>query len=363
MSAVNPQPARKYLGDLVEVKAAHRFDTARLESYLAGAIRDFSGPLTLQQFESGQSNLTYLLRTPARTFVLRRKPPGVLLKSAHAVDREYRVMRALWSTGFPVPEPLILCEDESVAGTMFYVMGYVPGRIFLDCTLPDLTPQHRAAVFDSVNATLARLNSTDYMGLGLADFGKPGNYFARQISRWSQQYEASRTQDIPEMERLMEWLPQAVPDEQLARLIHGDFSFHNVLVHPSEPRVVAVLDWELSTIGHPFGDLMYHTMEWYRPAGSDVRGTLAGRDLVALGIPSFDQYVRTYCERAGLAPPVNAAFYRAYNLFRVAAIKQGIAARARNGTGVSADAAAFAAQVRPLAQAAWREAQQAGAEG
>jgi aminoglycoside phosphotransferase (APT) family kinase protein len=358
---VSDAAAKKYLGDVVDVKAAHRFDTRRLEGFLAERIPGFSGPLTLRQFESGQSNLTYLVSTPQRTYVLRRKPPGILLKSAHAVDREFRVMSALGKTGFPVPEALVLCEDESVVGTMFYVMSHVPGRVFLDCGMPDLSREDRAAVFDSVNATLARLNSLDYAALGLADFGRPGNYFARQIARWSQQYAASRTGHIPEMEKLVEWLPAAIPGDEVARLIHGDFSFHNVIIHPTEPRVAAVIDWELSTIGHPFGDLMYHMMEWYRPAGSDLRGTLAGADLASLGIPTFEEYLARYCARAGLPVPANVGFYRAYNLFRVAAIKQGIVGRLRAGTVVSENASEFEQQVRPLAQAAWLEAQRAGA--
>jgi aminoglycoside phosphotransferase (APT) family kinase protein len=351
----------KYLGEIVDVKAAHRFDAERLEAYLAGSIPNFSGPLQVRQFESGQSNLTYLLNTPGRNYVLRRKPPGVLLKSAHAVDREFRVMRAIGESGFPVPEVLVLCDDESVIGTMFYVMAQVPGRVFLDCGMPDLSPLERGAVYDSVNRTLARLNSLDYTALGLGDFGRPGNYFARQISRWTQQYSASRTENIPEMEQLAEWLPAAVPHDEVARLIHGDFSFHNIIIHPTEPRVAAVIDWELSTIGHPLGDLMYHMMEWYRPVGSDDRGTLSDQDLGALGIPSFDDYLARYCERAQLSQPDNIGFYRAYNLFRMAAIKQGIVGRLRAGTSVSANAVEYEQQVRPLAQAGWREAQHAGA--
>jgi aminoglycoside phosphotransferase (APT) family kinase protein len=358
---VSGAAGKKYLGEVVDVKAAHRLDTARLETFLRDSVPGFAGPVSLRQFESGQSNLTYLVTTPGRTYVLRRKPPGILLKSAHAVDREFRVIAKLAELGFPVPEALVLCEDESVAGTMFYVMSHVPGRVFLDCSMPDLNCSERAAVFDSVNATLARLNSVDYVALGLADFGRPGNYFARQIARWSQQYQSSKTADIPQMEKLIAWLPGAVPSDDTARLIHGDFSFHNVLIHPTEPRVAAVLDWELSTIGHPFGDLMYHMMEWYRPADSDQRGTLAGRNLDSLGIPGFDEYLAEYCRRAGLAPPDNVGFYRAYNLFRVAAIKQGIAGRLRDGTGVSENAADFGRQVLPLAQAAWLEAQAAGA--
>jgi aminoglycoside phosphotransferase (APT) family kinase protein len=354
--------AHKYLGATGAVKPGHEFDHARLEEYLREAVPGFHGPMTVSQFQSGYSNLTYRLQTPGRSYVLRRKPPGKLLKSAHAVDREYRVMRLLGSTGFPVPEVLVLCEDESIVGTMFYVMEYVAGRVFQDCTMPDLAPAVRGAIYDSVNDVIARLHRVDYAALGLGDFGRPGNYFARQIARWTQQYEQSRTADIPEMDRLIAWLPGAVPADDRACLIHGDFSFHNVLVHPTEPRVVGVLDWELSTIGHPMGDLMYHMMEWYRPPGVDVRGSLLGLDPASLGVPSFDEYLDRYCQRAGIPRPANVGFYRAYNLFRIAAITQGIAGRARDGTGVASGSADLAAAVQPLATAAWLEARKAGAQ-
>lgn len=355
------QAAPKYLGEVVQVKAGHGFDVARLEQFLRDAVAGFEGPLSVRQFDSGQSNLTYRLDTPGRSYVLRRKPPGKLLKSAHAVDREFLVMSRLGALGFPVPKPLVLCEDESIVGTMFYVMSHVPGRVFLDCSMPDLSRDERAAVFDSVNEVLARLHTVDYAAAGLEGFGRPGNYFSRQVTRWSQQYEASRFEDIAEMDRLIAWLPTAVPDDAAACLIHGDFSFHNVLIHPTEPKVAAVIDWELSTIGHPLGDLMYHMMEWYRPAGVDVRGTLSEHDLDSLGIPTFDAYLQRYCERAGAPVPANIAFYKAYNLFRMAAIAQGIAGRVRDGTVVSAHSSRMAASVRPLAEAAWLEAQRAGA--
>lgn len=358
-----PTP-RKYLGELGEVRDNARFDERRLDAWLRGTLADYRGPLSVKQFDGGQSNPTYLLATPARKYVLRRKPPGVLLKSAHAVDREFRVQRALSAQGFPVPEPLALCEDEAVIGTMFYVMGYVAGRIFWDCAMPDLARHERAAVFDAVNETLARLHRFDPAHLGLQDFGRPGNYFARQISRWTRQYEAARTGDIPEMDKLIAWLPGAIPAEDgLTRVIHGDYSFHNVLIHPTEPRVLAVIDWELSTVGHPLGDLMYHMMEWYRPPGADLRGTLAGRDLAALGIPSFEDYAARYCERVGFAPVANWGFYRAYNLFRVVAIVQGILRRLQTGNAAASNAAELEARVRPLARAAWREACEAGAAG
>lgn len=355
-------PQRKYLGETVEVKAAHRIDEARLVQFLGDTVADFEGPLSLRQFEGGQSNPTYLLTTPTRKYVLRRKPPGVLLKSAHAVDREFRVMRALWETGFPVPEPLTLCEDDSVLGTAFYVMRHVEGRVFLDNAMPDLDRAQRGAVFDSVNATLARLHSIDHVALGLGDYGRAGNYFSRQIGRWSQQYEASRTEDLPAMDRLIAWLPGAAPQDEETRLVHGDYSFHNVLIHPTEPRVVAVLDWELSTTGHPLGDLMYHTMEWYRPPGCDARGTLRDADLEALGVPGLEAYVARYCERAGRAPVENLGFHKAYNLFRVAAIIQGIVARVLGGNAAaSVDAEEQMNRVRILSDAAWTYAQEAGA--
>jgi aminoglycoside phosphotransferase (APT) family kinase protein len=354
---------QKYLGAVGEVRDGARFDERRLESWLRDNITGYDGPLKVRQFDGGQSNPTYLLQTPAASYVLRRKPPGVLLQSAHAVDREFRVLTALEDRGFPVPRPLALCVDADVIGTMFYVMSYVEGRIFWDCTMPDLSRAERGALFDSANETLARLHRLDPVDMGLEGFGRPGNYFARQIARWSRQYESSGRNDIPEMKRLMDWLPGAVPtDDGRSALIHGDYSFHNRLIHPAEPRVIAVVDWELSTLGHPLGDLTYHLMDWYRPPGVDLRGTLAGRDLAALGIPSFEDYVARYCERAGLRLDGNLAFYRAYNLFRVAAIIQGVAQRSKAGSAASSNAEEVASRVRPLAVAGWAEACAAGAK-
>jgi aminoglycoside phosphotransferase (APT) family kinase protein len=356
---------KKYLGQAGTVRDNLRFDEQRLDAWMRSSLAsEYRGALTVRQFDGGQSNPTYLLETPQNKYVLRRKPPGVLLKSAHAVDREYRVLHALFAQGFPVPEPLALCQDDAVLGTMFYVMRHVEGRIFWDCAMPDLTREHRAAVFDSVNETLARLHRFDPVSLGLQDYGRPGNYFGRQIARWSQQYQATKTVDIPEMDKLIAWLPIVMPpDDGLARISHGDYSFHNVLIHPNEPRVVAVIDWELSTLGHPLGDLTYHMMEWYRPPDTDLRGTLQSRDLRALGIPSFEEYAQRYCERTGFAVDGNWGFYRAYNLFRVAAIVQGVVRRLHEGNAASSNAAELEARVRPLAQAAWSEARAAGAIG
>lgn len=353
---------KKYLGEVGAVHTGLELDEPRLVSYLCGTIKGFRGPVAIDQFDGGQSNPTYRLRTADGTYVLRRRPPGVLLESAHAVHREFQVMSALFGSGFPVPEPLTMCLDEEVIGSQFYVMRFVPGRVFFDCAMPDLSRDERAAVFDSVNATLAKLHSIDPATIGLSGFGRPGNYFARQVARWSKQYEAARMEDIPEMEKLVAWLPGAVPqDDGRQSVVHGDFSFHNLLISPSEPRVVAVIDWELSTLGHPLGDLSYHLMDWYRPEGVDLRGTLRGRDLEALGIPSLEEYVAKYAERAGLGSIQVSPFYRAFNLFRVAAILQGVAQRAVTGNAAASNAKEVGTRVRPLAIAAWREAQEAGA--
>jgi len=354
---------KRYLGDIGAVRRGLDLDETRLHDWMRANIAGYAGPIRLRQFDGGQSNPTYLLETPAVNYVLRRRPPGVLLKSAHAVDREFRVMSALAAEDFPVPRPLALCEDDRVLGTAFYVMTHVAGRVFCDCTMPDASRSERASIFDSVNATLARLHRLSPAKLGLEEFGRPGNYFSRQIARWSRQYDSSRSADIPEMERLIAWLPGAVPaDDGRSSIVHGDYSFHNVLIHPTEPRVAAVVDWELSTLGHPLGDFTYHLMEWYRPVGIDLRGTLKGRNLQALGIPSIEEYVARYSERSGIRVDGNLAFYRAYNLFRVAAILQGVVRRAADGNAAASNAIDMATRIRPLAEAAWAEARVAGAD-
>jgi aminoglycoside phosphotransferase (APT) family kinase protein len=343
--------------------AAHlAFDAERLEGYLTTSISGFAGPLTIRQFKGGQSNPTYLIETPARRYVLRRKPPGKLLPSAHALDREFRVITALSAQGFPVARPLHYCDDASVVGTPFYVMDHVEGRVFWEPDVPDATAPVRGAIYDSVNATLARLHSFDPAALGLADFGRGENYVARQVERWSRQYRASETERIEDMERLIAWLPGHLPPPAPVRLVHGDFRLDNVIIAPSSPEVVAVLDWELSTLGDPLADFAYYLMVWDMPSSpSGVGfGSLAGRDLGALGIPTRSAEVQAYRTRTGLDPGPHLASYLAYNFFRVAAILQGIAGRIRDGTATSENAAGMATMVRPLAAKAWQFAQETG---
>jgi aminoglycoside phosphotransferase (APT) family kinase protein len=346
-----------------EVAGALAIDAARLEAFLAARVLDFKGPLALRQFKGGQSNPTYLIETPARRYVLRRKPPGKLLPSAHAVDREFRVISALHAQGFPVATPLVYCDDPSVAGTPFYVMAHVEGRVIWEPHMPDAEPHERAAVYDAMNATLARLHSFEPAALGLGDFGRGENYVARQVERWSKQYRASETARIEEMERLIAWLPAHLPPPAPVRLVHGDYRLDNIILASSPPQVLAVLDWELSTLGDPLADLAYHLMQWDMPpseSGAGV-GTLLGHDLARLGIPSRADYVDAYVQRTGLDPRPHLPTYLAYNFFRLAAILQGIVGRVRDGTATSETAAAMAPLVHPLAIKAWAFAREAGA--
>ena len=346
-----------------DVAAALQFDTARLDAYLAAQVAGYRGPLSVRQFKGGQSNPTYLLETPVRKFVLRRKPPGKLLPSAHAVDREFRVISALHAQGFPVAEPVLYCADESIAGTAFYVMGFVDGRVFWEPQMPDSNPAERAAVYDSMNEAIARLHSFDPAAIGLADYGRGENYVARQVERWSKQYRASETETIPEMDRLIAWLPQHLPPPAPVRLVHGDYRLDNTIVAQHAPAVIAVLDWELSTLGDPLADFSYHLMQWHMPAAETGAGTgsLAGLDLQALGLPSLDAYTDLYVSRTGLDPRPHLPIYLAYNFFRIAAILQGIIGRVRDGTATSENAPAKAQMIRPLAVKAWEFAQAAGA--
>lgn len=342
-----------------EVREAHRFDVGLLEEYLSSHVESFRGPLTVRQFRGGQSNPTYLLEAGSGKYVLRRKPPGKLLQSAHAVDREYRVISALYGADFPVPRPCCLCEDDEVIGTMFFIMEFVDGRIFWDLELPGADPSGRQALYDNVNETLAKLHGYDYEALGLSDFGKPGNYFARQISRWSGQYRASETDTIGPMDDLIEWLPGNIPADDSSGIVHGDFRLDNMIVHPTEPKVVAVLDWELSTIGHPLADFTYHLMAWQMPEIGIGSTGLLNKDLAALGIPDEESYIARYCERTGRSAGIeNRHFYSAFNFFRLAAILQGIAGRVRDGTAASAHAAQAGGAVAPLAELGWKYAQE-----
>jgi aminoglycoside phosphotransferase (APT) family kinase protein len=345
-----------------EVREAHRFEKRRLEAYLRAHMPGFDGPIAVRQFKGGQSNPTYLLESPSGKYVMRRKPPGKLLPSAHAVDREYRVISALYRAGFPVPKPYLLCDDENVAGTVFFIMAFVEGRIFWNLDLPGLDSGERAAIYDHLNQAIASLHNFDYEAIGLQDFGSPGNYFSRQISRWSRQYLSSETGRIDAMDRLMEWLPQNIPDDESSSVVHGDYRLDNIILHPVEPRVIAVLDWELSTIGHPIGDFTYHLMAWQMPEIGIGSTGLKNKDLQRLGIPTEEEYVRSYCERTGREGIFNRDFYSAYNFFRIAAILQGIAGRVRDGTAASAHAQKAAKAVRPLAEIGWQFAEKSAAE-
>jgi aminoglycoside phosphotransferase (APT) family kinase protein len=350
-----------------EVSEQHAFDVDALQAWLSSQLDGFAGPLTVQMFKGGQSNPTYKLITPQRTYVMRAKPGPVakLLPSAHAIEREFAVMRGLHGTDVPVPRMLCLCEDESVIGRAFYVMEFMQGRVLWDQSLPGMQPAERRAIYSEMNRVIAALHTVDFASRGLAGYGKPGNYFERQIGRWSKQYVASITQPIPEMDRLMEWLPQNMPasarDETKVCIVHGDYRLDNTMFDATDSRIIAVLDWELSTLGHPLADFSYHCMAWHITPGT-FRG-IGGLDLEALGIPQEDEYIRMYCDRTGVATPSDLKadwnFYLAYNLFRMAAILQGIAKRVEMGTASSAQAVSSGAGARPMAEMAWKFAQQA----
>jgi aminoglycoside phosphotransferase (APT) family kinase protein len=332
------------------VRDVHRFDAAALARHLAGRLAGFRGPLEVRQFQGGQSNPTYHLRAPSGEYVLRRKPPGKLLPSAHAVEREYRVLAALQGTGVPVPGALVLCEDPAVIGTPFYVMTYVRGRVLRDLALPTLAFHERRALWEDAVRVLAALHAVDWQARGLADFGRPGNYHARQLHRWIGQYRASETETIPAMERLIAWLPAHVPADDATTLVHGDFRIGNTIVHETEPRIVAVLDWELSTLGHPLADLAYLCTPFRMPSGIDG---LKGLDLAALGIPSEAELVAAYCRLTGRTGIADWDFYVAFSLFRLAAICQGIMGRIRDGTASDRHALERGRRARPLAETAW----------
>ncbi len=333
----------------------NKFDRNRLEEYMKKHVVDFSGSLSVQQFKGGQSNPTYKLIAQERQYVLRRKPPGKLLPSAHAVDREFKVISALQGTGVPVPKTYCLCEDNDVIGTMFYIMEYVEGRVLWDQTLPDLDKKSRFSIYDELNRVISQLHSLDYTKIGLESFGKPGNYIARQISRWTKQYRASETEHIEAMENLMAWLPDNIPADDQHAIVHGDFRLDNTIFHPTKPRMLAILDWELSTLGHPLADFAYHCMYW-RLTKDQFRG-VGGEDLKSLGIPEEEEYVRMYCERTGRTNITNWDFYTAYNMFRLAAICQGIMGRVKDGTASNKHAEEQGKKAKPLAEAGWAQAQ------
>ena len=358
MTDAAPLDAQSAFSGTREVDPRYRLDEAALDAWMRAHVSGYAGPLTVRQFKGGQSNPTYQLVTPSRKYVLRRKPPGKLLPSAHAVDREFTVISALSAQDFPVARPYALCTDDAVIGSMFYVMDKVEGRVFWDLKLPDLTPAERRAIYEAQTDTLARLHAFDPAAIGLGDYGKAGNYFARQVGRWTKQYRASETALIPAMDRLIAFLPESLPPEGETRIVHGDFRLDNLILAPETAEVRAVLDWELSTLGDPMADFSYLLIAWAIPAS--LRNGLAGADLEALGVPSVEEMVDLYAAQTS-ARPANLPWLFAYNLFRLAAICQGIAGRVRDGTAASNHARAMAAQVQPLADAAWDWARKAGA--
>jgi aminoglycoside phosphotransferase (APT) family kinase protein len=342
-----------------EVDPRYALDEAKLGEWLAANVQGFKGPLTVRQFKGGQSNPTYELVTPDKSYVLRRKPPGTLLPSAHAVDREFTVISALSKQNYPVARPYALCTDDSVIGSMFYVMDKVEGRILWDLKLPGMEPAERRAIYEAQTDALAALHAFDPAAIGLGDYGKPGNYFERQVGRWTKQYRASEIDPIASMDRLIEFLPATLPPEGPTRIVHGDFRLDNLMMAPDRSEVRAVLDWELSTLGDPMADFSYMLIGWVLPATQ--RNGINGADLKALGIPSIEETVARYAEKTGAGGPSNLDWLMAYNLFRLGAICQGIAGRVRDGTASSAHARTMAAQVDPLSDAAWSFAVKAGA--
>jgi aminoglycoside phosphotransferase (APT) family kinase protein len=344
--------------ELRETPAQHSFDTARLAAWMQGHISGFSGPIEVQQFAGGQSNPTFLVQSATHRYVLRRKPPGKLLPSAHAVDREFRVLAALKDSAVPVAQVHALCEDSEVIGSAFYVMDYVEGRIFWDALLPEVAAQGRRDIYREMVRVLAALHSVDYAAVGLSDYGKPGHYVERQVARWTQQYRASETEKIDAVEHLIEWLPKHIPDDEQTAIVHGDFRLDNTIFHPTEPRIAAVLDWELSTLGHPLVDFAYYCLRYHLPV-AEFRG-LAGVDVKTYMIPSEAECVAEYCSLRGIAPipPKDWTYYSAFCMFRLAGILQGVLARALQGNASSATALQAGRRARPLAELGWKLVQQ-----
>jgi aminoglycoside phosphotransferase (APT) family kinase protein len=336
---------------LTAVREVHRFDETALGKYLKKNLEGYAGPLTVQQFEGGQSNPTFLLIAAGKEYVMRKKPPGKLLPSAHQVDREFRVMKALEQSDVPVPKMYLLCEDENIIGTPFFVMEHVQSRVLEDITLPGKTPEERHAIYFDMIRVLAALHSIDFADLGLDNFGKPGNYFSRQIGRWSKQYVAAKTDEIESMERLMEYLPANVPADETSCIVHGDYRLGNMLLHPTEPRIVALVDWELSTLGHPLGDLGYSCMFYH--SGIAGRISLDGLTGSATGIPSEAEFLAEYCRLTGRDDIPNWNFYLAFSFFRLASILQGVYKRGIMGNASSTEAMERGRMAREIADLAW----------
>lgn len=342
---------------VIDVLPQHRFDVAPLWRYLEQHLPDFAGPATLRQFQGGQSNPTFLIDTPARKYVLRKKPPGKLLPSAHLIEREYRILKALPADQVPLPHARILCEDAAIIGTPFYVMDHVEGRVITGVTLPQLTPDERSAVYADFARVAAALHGVDYRACGLEDFGKPHGYVSRQLDRWSKQYVASKTDENPDMERLIEWLAANQPARDETAIAHGDFRIGNTILHPTEPRIVALLDWELATLGHPLADLAYACMYYHMPARPDAGGGLEGVDLAALGIPAEDEFLAIYMRHAGRSELPDWDFFLSFSYFRMAAITQGVYARALQGNAADQRAISYGEMAKLFASIGWNLAQ------
>jgi aminoglycoside phosphotransferase (APT) family kinase protein len=355
MPATQTAPASDVV--LVDVLPQHRIDEGALWRYLSSALADFTGPATLRQFQGGQSNPTYLIETARKKFVLRKKPPGKLLPSAHLIEREYRILRSL-PAEFPKPAARLLCEDASVIGTPFYVMDHVEGRVITGVSLPQLSPAERGAVYDDYARVAAHLHSIDFRACGLGDFGKPEGYIARQLERWGKQYLASRTEENEDMNRLLAWLSAHLPARDETAIVHGDYRIGNTILHPTEPRILAVLDWELATLGHPLSDLAYACMYFRIPAAADGGGGLAGLDLQQLGIPSEQEFVAKYCAHAGRAQIENWPFFLAFSCFRMAAITQGVYARGLQGNAADKKAVLYGELAKNFAAIGWNMARQ-----
>ncbi|WP_380785747.1 phosphotransferase family protein [Sphingomonas sp. R86521] len=343
----------------IPAEGRDQLDVVNLTAWMSENVPGFTGPLTYAKFAGGQSNPTYRIDSPSGTYVLRRKPFGPLLPSAHAVDREYRLIAGLYPIGFPVAKPYGLCTDDSVIGSMFYVMGFADGRNLWNGTLPDYAPAERTALYDAMCDTLAALHNADYQAAGLGDYGKPGNYFERQVARWTKQYRASETETMPAVERLIEWLPRTIPPQTRTSIVHGDYRIDNMIFAPAEPRVIAVLDWELSTLGDPLADFSYFLMSWVTPpeGRSGLLGVAGGDS----GIPTIEAMTARYCAATGRDGVPDLNWYFSYNLFRLTGIVQGIKKRIVEGTASSAQAEASAAGVYRLAEASWHFAEKAGA--